>query len=122
MDIYDNAIKLEGMRWAGRYLYGMMMAFDEIPHERVTRGEVAATIRDCMTSLNQQIAELEVDRPTQCVQQWDNGPEQDDGPDEDQNQGVDEAHEGFGHELGDDGLESGLPDPVDKTGNQQRND
>jgi len=64
-------------------------------------------------------ARLQMNHPTQCAQQRDDSPEQDDGADEHKDEGVDEAHEGFGHELSDDGLERGLPDPVDEACNQQ---
>ena len=54
--------KIDAMRRAANIMRGIALAFDEAPHERVSRGEVAKTLNDVADELIRQ-ADMEEPQP-----------------------------------------------------------
>lgn len=77
--------KIESMQRAARIIRGMAMAFDEDPRQMVSRGEVAKTLTDIAEELERQAAQhlSEMDSTSEGMEQRNDGPEQDDGSNED---------------------------------------
>lgn len=87
----DIAGKINGMRRAAQIFIGSAMMMDESPQEMVSRGQMAATLRDIAAELERQASLLEMDHPAKGAQQGNNGPEQDDGADKDPDEDVDQS-------------------------------
>lgn len=85
MDSSDISGKVDGMRRAAQIFIGSAMMMDENPKEMVSRGQMAATLRDIAAELERQASLLEMDHAAESAQQGDDGPEQDDGTNQDKN-------------------------------------
>ena len=103
------------VRWGMRKVEQLRI---ENPDFTAKLAELSRLIKQEALTISPIRARLQMNHPTQRPQQRNNGPEQDDSPDEHKDQHADDAHEGFGHVLGDDGLKQ-APNPVDEARDQQ---